>query len=302
LRSTAEKRLRIFPALANLRSQPEPNEMQGQASLTAKGAAKHRAVHQLLEGGKIFSDPFAVAILGENPDEIVRDAAENPNRLPLRLFVAARSRLAEDRLAEAVSRGVRQLVVLGAGLDTFSLRNPHRDTGLKVFEVDHPATQAWKRERIAEATSEPPALDFVAVDFERQAFLDELVKAGFDPRSPAFVMWLGVVPYLTREAIGSTLRALAGIGAEVVFDYGEPVETFSGARRAFIEAMEARVAALGEPFLSRFRPAEMTALLAETGFTRRDDFGPHEMAVYLGAASPPPAGTPGGHVIHARSK
>ena len=275
--------------------------MQGQASQTAKGAATHRAVHQLLEGGRIFSDPFAIAILGEDPQAMVRDAQENPNRRHLRLFVAARSRLAEDRLAEAVGRGVRQLVVLGAGLDTFGLRNPHRDKGLKVFEVDHPATQAWKRERIAEATSEPPTLDFVAVDFEKQAFLDELVKAGFDRQAPAFVMWLGVIPYLTREAIGATLAALARINAEVVFDYGEPVETFSGARRAYIEAMETRVASLGEPFLSRFRPAEMAALLAETGFTRREDFGPHEIAVYLGASSPPPLGTPGGHVVHARS-
>lgn len=276
--------------------------MQGQASQTAKSAATHRAVHQLLEGGAIFSDPFAVAIVGEDPDAMIRDAQENPNRRPLRWFIAARSRLAEDRLAEAIGRGVRQVVALGAGLDTFGLRNPHRELGLRVFEVDHPATQAWKRERIAEATREPPALDFVAVDFEKQTLLDELAKAGFDPRTPAFVMWLGVVPYLTREAIGSTLRALAGIGAEIVFDYGEPLEFFSGARRAYIEAMETRAAALGEPFLSRFRPAEMAALLAETGFTRQDDFGPHEMAVYLGSASPPPAGTPGGHVVHARTR
>jgi methyltransferase (TIGR00027 family) len=277
--------------------------MQGQASQTAKGAATHRAVHQLLEGGEIFSDPFAVAILGEDPDAIIRDAEENPSRLPLRLFVAARSRLAEDRLAEAVvGRGVRQLVVLGAGLDTFGLRNPHRDKGLKVFEVDHPATQAWKRERIAEATSEPPALHFVSVDFEKQSFLDELIKAGFDPQAPGFVMWLGVMPYLSREAIFSTLRALASVGAEVAFDYGEPLDAFSGARRAYLEAMEARVAALGEPFLSRFRPAEMATLLGETGFARREDFGPHEMAVYLGTASPPPSGTPGGHVVHAQSR
>jgi methyltransferase (TIGR00027 family) len=283
-------------------AKPERSEMQGQASLTAKGAAKHRAVHQLLEGGEIFSDPIAVAILGEEPDAIVHEAEENPSRLPLRLFVAARSRLAEDRLAEAVGRGVRQLVVLGAGLDTFGLRNPHRDKGLKVFEVDHPATQAWKRERIAETTSVPPALHFVSVDFERQSFLDELTKAGFDPHAPGFVMWLGVIPYLSREAILSTLRALASVSTEVVCDYGEPLDAFSGPRRTYLEAMEARVAALGEPFLSRFRPAEMAELLAEIGFAQREDFGPHEMAIYLGSASPPPPGTPGGHVVHARSR
>lgn len=275
--------------------------MQAQASLTAKGAAKHRAVHQLLEGGRIFSDPLAIAILGEDPEEIVREAEENPAQRFMRLFIAARSRLAEDRLAAAVARGVRQLVVLGAGLDTFGLRNPHRAQGLRVFEVDHPATQAWKRERIAATIAEAPTLTFVAVDFEKQSFIDELAKAGFDRQAPAFVIWLGVTPYLSREAIVSTLSAVAGASAEIVFDYGEPIEAFSGARRAYMEALQARVAAIGEPLLSRFRPADMAALLAETGFARFDDFGPHEMALHLGAPSPPAAGTPGGHVVHAQS-
>ncbi len=276
--------------------------MQAQASLTAKGAATHRAVHQLLEGGSIFSDPLAVAILGEDPETIVREAEENPARRFMRLFIAARSRLAEDRLAAAAARGVRQLVVLGAGLDTFGLRNPHRAQGLRVFEVDHPATQAWKRERIAATVAgEAPGLTFVAVEFERQSFLDELAKAGFDRKAPAFVMWLGVTPYLTREAIVATLSAVAGASAEIVFDYGEPIDAFSGARRAYMEAFQARVAAIGEPLLSRFRPSEMAELLRETGFARFDDFGPHEMAIYLGAPSPPSAGTPGGHVVHAQS-
>jgi methyltransferase (TIGR00027 family) len=147
--------------------------MQGHASLTAKGAATHRAVHQLLEGGEIFSDPLAVAILGEDPEAILREAQENPERRILRLFIAARSRFAEERLAAAVAHGVRQLVVLGAGLDTFGLRNPHREKGLNVFEVDHPATQAWKRERIeAAAPSKPQSLCFVSVDFERQSFFE----------------------------------------------------------------------------------------------------------------------------------
>jgi methyltransferase (TIGR00027 family) len=276
--------------------------MRGEASLTAKGAATHRAVHQLLEGGHIFNDPFAVSILGEDADAITREAEENPGHRTLRLFIAARSRFAEQRLSEAVARGARQLVVLGAGLDTFGLRNPHRAAGLKVFEVDHPATQAWKRQRIdAFAAAETPSIVFVSVDFEQQSFIDELVKAGFDSTAPAFVMWLGVVPYLTREAIMATLKALAHISAEVVFDYGEPVEAFSGARRAYMEALMKRAAAAGEPLLSRFHPPEIAALLSEAGFAQIEDFGPHEMGVYLGAPSPPASGAPGGHVVHARS-
>jgi methyltransferase (TIGR00027 family) len=275
--------------------------MQGHASLTAKGAATHRAVHQLLEGGAIFKDPLAVAILGEAPAVILREAEGDPRRRYLRHFVVARSRFAEERLAEAVRRGVRQAVTLGAGLDTFGLRNPHRQVGLKVFEVDHPATQAWKQARIGEAKLSADMLQFTPVDFERQNFLEELKRAGFDENRPSFVLWLGVVPYLTREAIGATLQALGKAPAEVVFDYGEPIDAFDETRRAYIVEFEARVAALGEPILSRFRPAEIDAFLRERGFAHVEDVGPHEMARYLGSPSPPPPGTPGGHVVYARS-
>jgi methyltransferase (TIGR00027 family) len=275
--------------------------MRGQASLTAKGAATHRAVHQLLEHGAIFRDPLAVAILGEDPEAIVKEANENPDRRFMRLFVATRSRYAEERLAEAVARGFRQAVILGAGLDTFGLRNPHREAGLRVFEVDHPKTQEWKRARIGEAGLSAEAVRFAPVDFERQNFFDELAKAGFNPNVPAFFLWLGVVPYLTGEAIASTLAALAHVRAAVVFDYGEPLDSFQGPRRAYMEAFRARVAALGEPVLSALRPAETAALLRNAGFERFDDLGPHELALYLGGSSPPAPGAPGGHVVHAIS-
>jgi methyltransferase (TIGR00027 family) len=275
--------------------------MQGQASLTAKGAATHRAVHQLLEKGAIFRDPLAVAILGEDPEAIVREAVENPERRFMRQFVAARSRYAEDRLAEAAARGLRQTVVLGAGLDTFGLRNPHRGAGLRVFEVDHPKTQEWKRARIGAAGLDAEAVAFASVDFERQNFLDELAKVGFDRSASAFFLWLGVVPYLTREAILATLATLALAPTEVVFDYGEPLESFQGSRRAYMEQFRARVASLGEPVLSAFQPSEMAHLLRQTGFERFADLGPHELALYLGSMSPPVPGAPGGHVVHAAS-
>src|SRR5689334_12859368 len=121
----------------------------GQASLTARRAATHRAVHQLIEGGAVFADPFAVAILNEAPDAIVADALTNPERRAMRLFIAARHRFADDIVTAAAQRGARQLVILGAGLDTSAYRN--RRDELRVFEVDHPATQAWKRDRLREA-------------------------------------------------------------------------------------------------------------------------------------------------------
>ena len=117
-------------------------------SRTALGAAAYRAAHQTVEGGTIFADPLAHAILGANADAIIAQfAAADPAQTSMRIFMAARSRFAEDCLALAAARGVRQAVILGAGLDTFSLRNQSRGQGLRVYEVDHPATQIWKRKR-----------------------------------------------------------------------------------------------------------------------------------------------------------
>src|SRR5450756_1081064 len=129
----------------------------GQASETARGAAAHRAVHQTLEGGVIFTDPFAIDILDDETRARLPEMAEDPSHRPMRLFIAARSRFSEDTLARCVARGVRQVVILGAGLDTFSLRTPHADKGVQVFEVDYPATQVWKRERIGQAGLIVPA-------------------------------------------------------------------------------------------------------------------------------------------------
>src|SRR5262249_7097362 len=140
----------------------------------------------------------------------------------LRAFIAARSRYAEDELALAVKRGVRQYVILGAGLDTFAYRNPYPESALSVFEVDHPATQAWKRARLKEAGIPLPIdLTFAPVDFEEQTLAGGLRDAGYDPSLSAFFSWLGVTPYLTIEGMMATLRFIASapIGSGGVFDY-----------------------------------------------------------------------------------
>jgi hypothetical protein len=140
--------------------------------------------------------------------------------------------------------------VLGAGLDTFSLRNPFADQGVRVFEVDHPATQAWKRERLEHAgVALPASLTFAPVDFERQSLAEGLANAGFDRGHPAFFQWLGVVPYLTREAISSTLDTIASVPASAVaFDYTEPFENHSPERRASLMATAESAAERGEPW------------------------------------------------------
>jgi methyltransferase (TIGR00027 family) len=252
-----------------------------QPSLTARRAAAHRVAHQVLEHGAVFSDPLVAAMLGEDPAAVAAAACADPAGRSLRLFIAARGRVAEDALAAAVARGARQAVVLGAGLDTLGLRNPHAGAGLRVFEVDHPATQAWKRERLAQAGLEPPGtLTFAPADFEHQELADALRTAGFRADRPAFFVWLGVVPYLTRDAIARTLRTIAAVpGAEVVFDYAEPEDRMAPERRARAAALAERVAAAGEPLVSRLDPVELARELEALGFGEVEDLGPAALAV-----------------------
>jgi methyltransferase (TIGR00027 family) len=272
----------------------------GQPSYTAMRAAAHRAAHQVVEQGRVFADPLALPVLGETPEAVFGNELHSAATRGMRLLIAARSRFAEESLAAAVGRGVRQYVLLGAGLDTFAHRNPFADAGLRVFEVDHPATQGWKRARLAEAgLTPPPSLTFAPVDFERQTLADGLAAAGFDASRPAFFAWLGVVIYLTREAVIETLRFIAALpaGSEVVFDYGVPHSAYPAARQDYHAQRDARMAALGEPWITRFDPAEIAAALTVLGFDKLEDLGPREIAWrFLGVERPD---SPGAHLIRA---
>jgi methyltransferase (TIGR00027 family) len=261
----------------------------GQPSRTAFSAARYRAAHQLIEGGEIFSDPLAVRILGVPPD-----AEEAPGRRAMRLFIAARTRFAEDALAGAVRNGTRQLVVLGAGLDTFAYRNPWPE--LHVFEVDHPDTQAFKRQRLAEAgIAVPEGVTYVPVDFERE-------KLTLPVGPQAFFLWLGVVPYLTRTGFDETLGLIAATPrSEVVFDYAMPPSSMATPeKQAALEVRAARVARLGEPWQTYFLPDDLAAELRELGFDQLEDLGPSELAARWFGRPDVPKDTPGGHVVHAR--
>ncbi len=218
----------------------------GQPSRTARAAARHRAAHQILEGGRIFADPLALRILDEEPETVVRKAESDPASRRMRLFIAVRTRFAEDALAAAVERGVRQVVVLGAVLDTYAYRNPLRDR-VRIFEVDHPATQAWKRRRLAEtAIPLPDSLTFAPIDFERETLSEGLAAAGFEPARQTFFTWLGVVPYLAEEVVWSTLGFIASLpnGAHVVFDYSDPPDSLSPEARILHDRRAMRVRAL----------------------------------------------------------
>jgi methyltransferase (TIGR00027 family) len=248
-------------------------------SRTAQGAAMHRAAHQLLDRPPIFEDPYALRIVGPEAEAELRGRDSRhagPRGRGLRAFIAARSRFSEDALAKAVEQGVPQYVLLGAGLDTFAYRAAETYPRLAVFEVDHPATQGWKRERLSDAgIAVPPTLTFAPVNFESETLADGLARVGFDANKPALFAWLGVVPYLTRDAIMATLRFIAALprGSEVIFDYGEPPQMRDGIlQRAALTAMMLRVAAAGEPFRSFFTPDELVRDVSALGFSHVEDF------------------------------
>jgi methyltransferase (TIGR00027 family) len=169
--------------------------------------------------------------------------------------------------------------------------------------VDHPATQAWKRQRLTEAQiALPPSLIFVPVDFERDDVGEKLVAKGFQQNSPAYFTWLGVVPYLTEDAIGCTLDYMSSIqNSEVVFDYMEPPEAFSEELRQLEKARAEQLEKIGERSASRFEPAGMAAILRSHGFSAIEDINFHEIASRFGHAVQALApGHAGLHVVHAK--
>lgn len=232
-------------------------------SRTALRVALRRAAHQLHDAKPlVFDDPLAVAILGaEFADELQRtpSSTRRPFSAALRAFMVARARLAEDTLHTAIrTHNTQQYLVLGAGLDTFACRNPHAT--LRVFEVDHPASHAWKQQRLSAAGILPPATaHFVAVDFERDSLRERLRAAGFDETLPTVTAWLGVVPYLSPDAFCATMRVLARFhpGSQVVFDYSLPREALPPVEQLMLDSLSARVAQAGEPFQLFFTPQQL---------------------------------------------
>ncbi len=278
----------------------------GQASRTALGAAGHRAAHQALDGGVIFSDPLALAILGGDAEQAIASAMERPERRAMRLFVAMRSRFAEDAAGHAIESGVGQILVLGAGLDTFAYRVERRE-GLRVFELDHPATQRDKQRRLGDAhLAETPHVAYIAHDFEHGCMTGALEAAGLDPGRPTFVLWLGVTPYLTETAFYATLGELARFpgGAEVVFDYANPPHTVEEAHlREIHRELAEHVAASGEPFRCYLDTSELHERAGALGYSEIEDLDRAALvARYLPHVRKKPRPGPGGHVVRMASR
>lgn len=275
-----------------------------QKSMTALSSAYVRALHHAHDDPKIFDDPIAPRLLTaserESFDTLMSDglerfdsalAASCPDRHAqarcyLRAVASAaeiltRARYAEDILVEVIRNGVRQYVLVGAGMDTFAFRQPVPTPGLQVFEVDHPATQAFKRQRLAEAELVPPAtLHFVPVDLAYESLGTALAQSPYVAHVPTCFAWVGVTPYLDRDAVFATLQAIRSVttvGSHLVFDYFDTdafvPDKVAKRVRVFIE----NVRRLGEPFYAGLDPDTLSADLLRVGFRLREHLHPQDM-------------------------
>lgn len=250
--------------------------LEGQPSRTAERVAIERAAHQILDFPLVLVDPLAIRVLSPRRAALLQAHPKrhdtSPISKPTRALVVVRSRMAENEIARLAAQGPAQYVLLGAGFDTFGYRNPHAN--VRVFEVDHPATQRLKRERLAAAgIAVPASVSFVACDFTRDRLPEALNAAGCDRASPSVFAWLGVVMYLERGEVTETLRFIASAQAPVavVFDYALPAGSLHWLVRMLYRRALKRLERLGEPWRSFLEPGPLRAELLDLGFTEVED-------------------------------
>jgi len=249
-------------------------------SFTAQRVAMHRAAHQLLDNPQVFEDPLAVAILGEEAARLKSqlDRFDTAGARQIRAFVIAKSRYAEDELNVAIARGATQYVILGAGLDAYAYRSTH--SSARVFEVDSPATLAWKQTRLEAAGIEvPSSVAFVPTNFEEQTLCSALQSSGFQRDRVSFFSWLGVTPYLTAASALATLAFIGSLptGSAVVFDYAIERSSLDSEEPMAMDALASRVARAGESFRLFLDSRALERMLRVAGFSEVEDLGPAEI-------------------------
>ena len=294
------------------RDEPE-NLARVRGSQTAELVAAARAAHYArAERPLIVEDPFAIHLAGDRWRRVIGSNFPHwlvtrvvlPKVNPTTTYVLIRARFTDDRVLAAAERGIRQLVILGAGFDTFALRYP--DLGVEVFEVDLPASAALKRARMEAASIPVPEhLHFVNVDFERDNLAERLATAGFDPRAPAFFSWMGVTYYLAWAAVPGTLaqvRALAASGSELALDYMNTRECVAAKDLALFDSMLGFVKKHGEPMITNFDPG---AVVEQMGLNTGWELLEHEFPAadperYLGERTDLPRVAPLFRMLHLR--
>ncbi|MCX5447330.1 class I SAM-dependent methyltransferase [Streptomyces nigrescens] len=238
---------------------------------TAVRVALWRAMHvQVDSPPHVIEDEIGLQLAAPEEGWRRRPDMDPRGTSPFRAAIVARARFIEDLVVEQAGHGVAQYVVLGAGLDTFAQRRPDIAARLRVFEIDQPATQAWKRQRLIElGYGIPDWLRLVPVDFEAGGdWWRQLSDAGFDPGRPAVVVCAGVTMYLTKDANAATLRRLAGLspGSTLAMTFMLPTDLVDDADRPALEATKPQAQAAGTPFISFYTPQEMLALARDAGF------------------------------------
>lgn len=277
---------------------------EDQVSRTALFTAFSRGYHYACDHPRIFADPHAFALLSPtvraNIETQLLELFQSSNPVAAAAFadkeralgwlmqagaaasiLLSRAQYAEECLEKSMAAGVGQYVMLGAGLDSFAFRRPELLAGLTVFEIDHPATQEHKRQRLAElGWAEPANLHYLSIDFTRQRLADRLSASPFDPRQPAFFSWLGVTYYLSREVVLETLREIARMtrsSCTIVFDYLDKEAFVPEKCSPRVQRMLNHVESLGEPMKSGFEPLCLAEELAQAGLMPVEDLSPSEI-------------------------
>jgi methyltransferase (TIGR00027 family) len=250
--------------------------------------ATARAAHQLYDAPPILPDPLALTILGPQREAELRADEErqrHPLAVAMRTTMAVRARLAEDHWHAAQQRGVRQYVILGAGLDTYACRAALAPS-TQVYEADLPAMQRWKRDCLqAAGIAQPDGVRYVPTDLSGPAPMEDLQQAGLDLARPACFSWLGVSMYLHPDEVMRTLRDIADCapGSSIVFDYCVPRGQLTEQERAGLDFVAASLAAQGEHLHSSFEPPLLEHMLRHHGFGEIEHVGPEQLERRYGA-------------------
>jgi methyltransferase (TIGR00027 family) len=247
------------------------NKQNSQPDSTALRVALWRAMHVQVDAAPhVLEDEIGLRLINPDPGWRERPDMHPQGTSGYRAGIVARARLIEDLVLEAVGHGVSQYVILGAGLDSFAQRRPELLARLSVFEVDQPATQAWKRRRLLElGMGIADTLRLVPVDFEAgESWLEKLIASGFDAAKPAVVASTGVSMYLSLEANKASLAQIARFapGSTLAMTFLLPLELVDPQERPQHAMVYARAKAAGTPFISFFSPPEMLALARQAGF------------------------------------
>ena len=261
-----------------------------QRNSTAEATAAMRAMHLLYHQPVVFNDPYALQLTSPALRRVCRNRSFrwllrrkfiSESLRPITAQVVSRAKYAEEKLEQAVSKGISQYVIISAGFDSFCLRRPNFSTGLQIYEIDHPVTQQIKQKRLMEILdSSPEGVEFLAVDLEKRTIADVLSDSSFLKDERAFFSWLGTVPYLSEDAVFNVLRDLACFavqGSEIVFDYSIPTYMWALEERQALVRILRIIGRRGEPVKSYFEPDAFPDEVSRLGYHIFENMSPAEL-------------------------